>query len=54
MIKVRINGRVREFETAEQYEQYLEAQNPKPKKKRKKKVDYKAIEEDNTEENGEA
>ena len=53
MIKIRINGRVREFETAEQYEQYLEAQNPKPKKKRKK-VDYKAVEEDNTEDNGEA
>ena len=44
MIKVRINGRVKQFDTAKDYEQYLDAQ--KPKKKRKKKVDYKAVEEE--------
>ena len=40
------NGTVKEFKTAKELDQYLEAQNPKPKKKRKKKVEYKAIEED--------
>lgn len=53
MIKVRLNGKVREFDSQEQLEKYLEAQNPKPKKKKgKKKVEYKAVEEEG--DNGEA
>lgn len=46
MIKIRENGKVREFDSVEAYEKYLDAKNPKPKKKRKKKevINYEAIE----------
>lgn len=46
MIKIRENGKVREFDSDEAYQEYLEAKNPKPKKTRKKKevINYEAIE----------
>ena len=46
MIKIRENGKVREFDSAEAYQKYLDAKNPKPKKTRKKKevINYEAIE----------
>ena len=48
MIKIRENGKVREFDSAEAYQKYLEAKNPKPKKTRKKKevINYEAIEQE--------
>ena len=46
MIKINKDGKVREFDSAEAYQKYLDAKNPKPKKTRKKKevINYEAIE----------
>lgn len=46
MIKINKDGKVREFESDEAYQKYLDAKNPKPKKTRKKKevINYEAIE----------
>ena len=45
-IKINKDGKVREFDSAEAYQKYLDAKNPKPKKTRKKKevINYEAIE----------
>lgn len=51
MIKLRIDGKVREFETEKELMAYLEYLNPKPTKKKKK---YKAIEEEKPKEDGKA